>query len=562
MTRLIKPDFSPESFHERALFCIDNQNYVDAIGFLNAAIKRNADETEYYLDLADCYRALGCVEGALKNYCRALSMDKYAEDAYVGLMQTFVEIDRPEMALFYLSMGLDVGALGEEYEPDEDFLKAELGEDIRFAASAMKENKFKLLDKYDCEDKLNFAKKLLMSGQSELARQVAEDIPKESKQYYEAQKLLASLFYAFGDKKEALLVCDRILLSKPSDPFALSIKMSAHHSLGEVEEAEKTAKVLDGLNITTKDDLFRLAISFAEAEDDLRAAACYKRLNDEYPYSIEIMLPCALAHYNCGKKATASSLVKKMRKLFPDDTVVAYYARHILGGKIDRFPVFSDLPEGERLRRLHRIEEAFSMLQHIEAVALRLDSDDELNEMVRWVLTCPQSKISAHVADFLTQDKVWGRFIADLLLDPKVPASTKKDYLISYLKNGEPKSFSMLVGDIFQSFKVHIPKCADTPKMRECYYETYGMMAFLASDFSKKLNRAYKTVVEKMSAPDYESFAFENKIMSAVICYLTKAHPILTKKSNCCEIFECTESELQEYLYKLKIETKQGEENA
>lgn len=554
MGKILSADFSATAFHERAIKCIDEQKYLDAIGFLNSAIKRDGGEIEYYLDLGDCYRLLGSTDGAIKNYCKALDMDKYCEDAYLGLMQTFADSGRPEMALFYLSMGLDIGALSSDYEPDEDFLREEISVEVNYVNEQNNGKKFALLDRYDCEDKLNFAKKLLAGGQGNMAKQVAMDIPPQSKQYIEAQRLVASIEYAFGQVADSLPVCERILEKNPNDIFALSVKMSALHALGDNEGVERMAKIIDGVKVTTKDDMFRVAISFAEVGDDERSAERYKRLNDEYPYIKEIMLPCAIALYNCKQRNTARKIVRDMKKLFPYDTVVSYYSRHIMEGMVERIPVSSELPDGERMRRLHRIEETFSQLQQIEAVSDRLSRDEELYEMVRWVLSNPHSKISPHIADFLTQDSHWLTVIGDLLIDPKVPASIKKDYLSSYLKNGEKKKFSLLVGDIFQTFKVTVPRCEDTPTMRECYYETYAMLAFMASDFSKKLLKAYKGIVKKMSEPTFEPFKIEKKVMCALICYLTKAHPMLSKKRTCCDIFECKEEELQDYLYRLEIE--------
>ncbi len=557
MGKIIKGRFDADSFYDRAVNCIEKERYIEAIGYVNTAIKLGGDKIEYLLDLGDCYRVLGITDRALKCYFKILSKNKYFEEAYVGIMQAFIEIDRPEMSLFYLSMGLNVGALGPDYEPDEEALREDYQLDVSVSERAPA-SEFKLLSKNDCSEKIDFAKKLLLSGQSMLAKQIAEDVPKESRQFIDAQKIIASIEYASENIAAALEICDKILCTCPYDTFALSVKMAALHELGGVDGVEEIAKTLDSVSVTKKEDLLRIAMSFSEVGDNVRCARFYKRLNDEYPYVREIMLPCAIAHYNCKNQALALSLVHDMKKLFPSDPVVAYYCRHIVDARVDNIPVLTELPEGEKLRRLHRIEECFAQLQHLESVTERLDKDEELREMVVWMLTNPCSKISANVAGFLVQDEYWQNFIADLLLEPYLSAAAKKEYLMAYLKSTECSSFSILIGEVFQTFKIRIPKCDDTPKLRDCYYDTFATLAFITYEFSKKLNRAYKTLVKKMSEPDFVPTKLDNNVVCATLCYMSKAHKMLDSQRNCCEIFDCKEEDLKEFLRRLDLEKPQS----
>lgn len=560
MGKILTTDYSATAFYERALDKIEKEEYLEAIGDLWSAIARDKNEPDYYIELADCYSALGVTERALKYYFKVIDLDKKYEDAYVGLMQTYAQLDRPEMALYYLSMGLDVGVLGEEYEPDEDYLREELSETAKSFSSPQKP-RLSMLKKHDCSQTIVTAKKMIMGGQTDMAKEMLLSVPKQSDQYLDSQKTLASLAYADGDMESAVYSCDKILSENPSDVYALSIGIASNHNLGNLERKEELCKRVESLEVTDRNDLYRIALSFSEAKEYQRASRYYEKLTQTDPYDREIALCSALAHYNCNERAYAQKKIKQLRIIYPEDAVIAYYSRHIIANKVDDIPVISTLPDGERLRRLHRIEETFSQLRDVEAVTKRLAEDEELYEMIIWLFSSSDSGLSAHVADFLCQNSYWQEVIRDLLLEPLLPASTKKDYLVTYLKNSECKRFTLLVGDILQSFIVRKPKCNDGILMSECYYETYGVLAFISADFSKQLNREYKRVVDILNSPSFESFVIDKKVMSAVLCYMIQAHPMMKIKQNCCEVFECRIEDFNEYLYRLGVEKRPTEQN-
>lgn len=129
------------------------------------SLKRDPENLWIYSEIGYNYLAMGLYEPALKIYFKILALDKYADIGYLGLMQCFIHENQVATALYYLNMGIDNGALDQEYEAEE--------QDVPVSERP----KLRLLNKNDNSEIVALAKKMIVSGESDFAKQMLPQYP-------------------------------------------------------------------------------------------------------------------------------------------------------------------------------------------------------------------------------------------------------------------------------------------------------------------------------------------------------------------------------------------------
>lgn len=546
MAEILKLQNDAEYYYERGIDKSEAGAYIEAVDSFYSALRRDPDNMWIYSELGYNFLELGLYGPALKIYYKLLALDKHADIGYLGLMQCFLRDNQVPMALYYLNMGIENGALDSEYEPDEDAVT----ESVR--------PRLKLLSRNDNSEIVALAKKMIVSGESEYAKQMLDAIPDSSRQFGEAQNHLAFLAFSEGNNDRCLELCASVLEKEPSNIYALTTSMLAYNNKNEYEKVAEFSELIDGLEVSDKPDVYRVAMCYMETGDDEKCVKYFGKLFGIQPYERDTTLAYALALYDVGSISDARAYMLALRRLYPDDSTVAYYARFITEGKIKHIPVAVDLPDGEKLRRMHRIEETLSMLADVDKAVEKLEEDEEFYDMVMWLLGSKDVQMSQHVGSFLCQHEKWQPFFRDKLIDPSVPVPVRKEYLLSYLRYSDVKKFELLVGDILMFFSPRIPKCEDSLDMRESYWLVYATCAFVAGGFQTKINKTYKKLISIMSRPDFKPFKIRRQIMAAVIAYFSGVHKIFSEKVECCEIFGCEVNEFDKYVELLGLTKRVG----
>ena len=547
MGKILKLNNDADYYYGRGIDKSEAGGYIEAVDSFYMSLKRDPENLWIYSEIGYNYLALGLYEPALKIYFKILALDKYADIGYLGLMQCFIHENQVATALYYLNMGIDNGALDQEYEAEEQ------------DAPVSERPKLRLLNKNDNSEIVALAKKMIVSGESDFAKQMLSAIPDTSNQYDEAQNHLSFLAYSEGDYDKCISLSEAVISNNPDDLYALTTMMLAYYRKNDFAKTEEIASVIDGLELKNRSEIYRVAMCFMEVGDESRCVKYFEKLFNLCPYERDTTLALAIAYYDTGKTAQARAYMLALRRLYPEDRVVAYYARFIRDGSIKHIPVAVDLPDGEKLRRLHRIEETFSMLSDVEKAVKRLEEDEEFYDMVTWLFSSREVQMCQRVGAFLCQHEKWQPYFRDKLIDPAVPSPVKKEYLLSYLKYSDVKKFALLVGDIMLFFNPRIPKCDDNFDMRETYWLLYATCAFVTKGFQPKINKVYKNFVALMSEPDFKPFKIRVPVMAALIAYKAKIHKIFESEVECCEIFGCTKEDFHDYARKLGLEKAEKE---
>ena len=544
MGKRISFGLNADNYYDRGVEEADEGKYIEAISDLYLALELDPGNIYIMSEMAYAYYDLGLVKQAIKVYYRILDADKYSDIAYIGLMQSFVHENRLVSALYYLNLGIENGVLDTDYDPAEDFSIADIEE---------KQPAFRVLRGTNHESAVNLAKRMTLTGEYDLAGKILDVVPENSEQYVDARNHIALLSLAKGDFATSEANARAIIEKDPGNACAYCTLVMACRAGGKTEEAKEALRMLDALDVKDRESVARVAACAMEEGDDEMTVKYYGRLFDFTPYECEPTLIYAEALFNIGRKEDARSYVTALRRLYPDDGTVTYYARLINDPKTEHITLNYDIPQQEIDRRINYIEDKFSELADVEKVVDAMYYDEELYDTVIWLLFSNEYVIAKHVGSFLCQSELWQPFILDRLIDPDVLPATKKEYLLSYLRYSHVKRFSLLVGDVMLFFTPRKPKCDDNFALQDAYWEAFATCAFVSPAFQPKLNKIYKKVVDVMNNPDFVPIKIDVIVLAAVMTRLSGAHPVFYGKEHCCEIYNIKTEDYDKYIAMLGL---------
>ena len=537
-------------YYNRGIDKAEEGKDIEAISDFYLSLELDPGNIYTMSEMAYSYYELGLTEQAIKIYYRILDADRYSDIAYIGLMQCFVRENRIVSALYYLNMGLEYGALDTDYLPT-----TEITEEQQQTAVPPE---LRVLHAGDKTGVVGVARTIAASGDYKVARKMLEEVSEKSEQYIDAGAYLSFLSLAEGNYEECEAKAKEVLAKDPKNACAYCSLIVSCLSRGDVDAAESYMYDLDAVDVQDKENVMRVAGCMAEIGNDELCAKYFGRLFDITPYEPDSTLMYALALFNLHKRDDARSYMTALRRLYPDNGTIAYYARLMNEPNVNHIKLNVSIPRREIQNRIKYIDERFAELGDAEKVADAMFDDEELYEDVMWLLFSNEYSLASHIGSFLCQDELWQPFILDRLIDPDVPPAVKKDYLLSYLKYSKIKKFSLLVGDVMLFFSPRMPKCSDDINIQDAYWNAYATCAFVTQSFQSKLNKIYKKIAEATVKPGFKSDEVKSAVLAAVMTRLSGAHSIFYDKESCCGIFDIEKRDYDEYIKRFGLEEEEA----
>lgn len=599
MAKIIKLDLDEDYYYRRGIEYSEEGRFVEAADSFRSALDLEPDSYYACSELAYAYMQLGLTDMAIKYYAKTVFLDRKSDVGYMGLMQCFMEKKDTEAAMQAVFSGIreralpyDAASFGslstmktelmefddtlsdadkvyvppEERDTDERFGTGEdEGEESDSPWEKKRAIRVPASDEHRTK-RLRLAHFYEITGRHAKAQKIIEDVTLRDPRYPDRHVYKAMVALYNDELAKATAETTKALDRDPDNmaAIALLLRVLSRSQDGAAEkdlvaiQQHMIACVLrmEELKPRDRSEALNVALAYLELDNDDLILKHYTDLIAYSPYDRDTALVFAQCLYNKGLHDRSDKLMLDLRKLYPDDTVIAYYARIIKNRSAERIIPSSLLPLEESDKRVNRIEKVFSELGDVDKIARRLNRDPELNEAVRWVIDSQLTEPSAYVGSFLCQHSSWQRYIADKLVDPAVSTTVKREFLVTYLRYSSSKDFVLYAYDRVYCFYPALPKCADNPEMRDAYWTAYGEMAFFGRDFAAKLNGVYVDLVGKMSEPGFKSFRIRSEVMAAVLAYLTDPMLLFGKIGDCCKIFDCSPRTFRDYLARLDIGEK------
>lgn len=539
MAKIIKINNDADYYYERGITKSDSSEFIEAIDSFYLALDREGENIWIYSEIAGNFLELDLNDEALKIYIKIITLDKKADIGYLGVMQCLIKENLIPQTVYYLNMGIKNKALTSEFDLDEEFFTDKAPE-------------FKLVDKNDNSDMVAFARKLMLTGDDDYAKQMLESIPDTSKQYHEALNYLSLIALGKNELDLSLEYADKVLVKDDENISALTSKIIAYDLLSDFEKRDELVAFLDDLDFISSKDVKKIAACMQQIGNDEMCIKYFSRAVDFEPYEKDLLLPLAMAYNNVKNHKKARSIMLSLRKLYRDDMTILYYARLFNKNFERHLDISTEIPQKIRRARFTSIKSKLNTMSAPEFIN-ELDDNARLYESVLWLFQINETNLSGRVARVLCTDPEWIEFIKDKLIDPDVHYKLKKECLWGYLRYATDKKFYLLIADILQYFSPKIPKCTDNPVLIDAYWQLYTTMAFIDSSFDRKINAAFRDVAKAFNNADFARFDLNVNTLSAVIAHHSKAHKIFASVLDCCEIFATEDVELYAYMDVLKL---------
>ena len=542
MTKSIQVDFSFDRLVQTAEKLIDAHDYLGALKILNKNSELNEDLGYAHLLYAQIFDDIGLHERSINEWFKFLARSEFIDDddlsdAYEGLAVGFMNIGNEQFSAYYYNK-----LLKNSIEIDEDMRL-----DIMHSFLSNEENPLKFVyppEIADCSDIISNGIDLMKSGEFDKAIEEFDKVDKRNKSYITARNYVA-MSYIIDDKSEkAEEECLEILKLKPDDVHALTTLVAVKTEQKKLDESKALAERLLKLDISSPDDIFKIATVCCENGMHEEAFNLFTRLEEKLPFDSSVLYFKAVSAFNSGKYEKCFAAFDKLLALNPNAVTAKYFkeAAHIAVRKGDATPMsyFYRLPVEERESSVKILAAVGSMSA---AQLKKAFSEVDITDCVRWCFDESEGIGNTELQFLGAVCAVRGGLdglVSDILLDAFVSDDIKIKMLTLLGERNEETVVSVVICNVLK--EVHFYHLKLWRTRRKTFIEAYAQLTAHFALLDRELSQTFAALTVEL----YNKLEWEGKLnliknsneLAAAIMILSKANlPRLTKRNEICKYF-------------------------
>lgn len=261
-----------------------------------------------------------------------------------------------------------------------------------------------------------------------------------------AHALMAFALLNAGEAKAALDAARNAMRCNRRDIRALCALSAALKANGSAEVAHTfLQRAMD--QIENEEDLQLVCQTACEMGEHSFVKALLTRMEAQSPYADELLHLSACACYNTGDTEEAKRKWRLLTRIDPMDSIAEYRLKTASeDGAPATFSYQRQVPLTETLARLSRLRGWVQ--EGAEALTRRFEEGEELERLLRWGLTSPESGVPEAMMGVLstfTNQHALGA-LKDLLCDAVCPDTVKHSALAALCMMGESGPYYALIG--------------------------------------------------------------------------------------------------------------------
>ena len=512
--------------------------YADAIDCLYRAHLKDETDSEIMSDIGDVYMAVGDPFQALDWYVRALHANPSDENVYGCLIKCCADMgdDMREAAYYYFAMGRNRGimtpeeleALG-EFEDDEEAIDENVK--VGSVGDAMRYQR---------------GQKCLREHALSAAYMMFASVSKEDVHYKNARRLMLKIDVErerFGDAAE---LADELLEYDDEDTEALIYGAEAYHELGVTEKCDDyyaRAQLDKESSCDDIETLARVAWHMGRYDEALKHLLTVKNF---LPWDREILMQIAMCYANLGNRDAAKYYIVLVKRLYPDDTALKYYAEEIdaMNGKC-RFEPLDCIPEAEAIEREDDIYDWMVSHKSVNAAMNELKKNPVLSDYLNWLFQEGDRDLQIATGKYLAGSEKNRAYLEKLLISSYMSDEFKKNVLFEMLRE-KPPTIAVMTGSLYRRIEYAPP--ADLHECTlELYRYTFVSLMFYGDGYTDDMNGVYKKLDETLFELNMRK-TYDVPSMAAAICYRSNKTRKKLSKEDCVYIFGCNKNKFEQYI--------------
>ena len=305
-------------YFKKGTTAIAGGKFFDAVKNVRKAIDLCENlflKSSYYLVLAQAYSKLNLIPISNKCYFKALDFDSFSQIAFLGLGENFYLAQDYVMAQYYLNLCLRTGNEGPIIEKANFILKEINKSGKRFRV--IKTSQEELNDK-----NLEIAEKHMLKGNFSKAIDsflLVDESCLDQKQKNQLRSGLSFAYFFTGNNDKGIELSESIDNKTTLDLCNLLLLYYYN---------EETEKLLDVRNQIlsktelTKEDIYKIAISFAHIKEHKIAKEYIKKVLNSDSFALEIEHLYAIACLNSNEKVEAKSRLLNLLAVDPENAYI------------------------------------------------------------------------------------------------------------------------------------------------------------------------------------------------------------------------------------------------
>ncbi len=475
-------------------------DFLSALRFAHRELKEYGGDPDVYARLCDIYEGMGLHGSALNYWFRFLDVAEESDlpDIYEGLAANFLATGNERQAAYYYDRLVDA----DESLPEDTKL------DIVEAFAQDKRSKFRFVYPprlADYSHELSLGTRALKAGDCKRALAELEKVEEGSKDYNFAQEMRAVVHLLEGRVEEAERICLAVLEDFPDEARVLATLAAVYLEQGKKEESLAIAKRLSLLEVSERDDDYKIATVCCENGLHEEAYRRFTALDQKAPYDGRMLYFKGVSAYKSGRLKEAIAAFDQLVTVYPDAEVAKYYLLAMReyeeslesGERITppELTYFYHLPQEEREERCSaliqigacRAEEAqlFGLLAlHDGYFTWCFDEMDGGDRDLQYLSLVTAAHVRAD------------EFIQDVLLDFEVADVLKVETLRILIARNEDLEVGVVLCNMYK--RACIYKISIGRKRRKKFIEGYARVTSKFVAVGEEYSRALKKSAEKL----------------------------------------------------------------
>lgn len=449
MEKTLPIDLSSGRLLDVAEGLIEEHNYISALKILNKNAALNSNDEESYMLYAEIFDDIGLYEKCINGWFRYLDCATCCDfyDAYEGLAVSYMNLGNEHFSAYYYNKLLT----------DADDLDAEEKRNIMDAFLSRERNPLKFVYPprlADCSDIITEGVDYMKQGEYDKAVDEFEKVDEGNAAYLSARNYIAMCKIISDKCSEAEAECLAVLKNYPDNVQALTTLAAVKTEQKKSDEGRALALRLLSLNVTSTDDLYKIATVCCENKLHAEAYGLFCKLEKQLFYDSSVLYFKAVSAFNCGKVKESFSSFDKLLTIYPDAVTARVHYRRAREaaekGENNEMSYFYRLPQQDRESSL-KVLAAFSTLKPAEAE--KFTDIVDITDCILWAFDETEGSGNGDLQFLASLCAVKARLdgiVRDILLNAFLPDELKVRILTLLGERNEENSFGVVVCHLYK----------------------------------------------------------------------------------------------------------------
>jgi len=518
MDKTVKIDLGSDRLISLAADLVENHNYIAALKMLNKNSRLNCNDEDSYMLYAEIFDDIGLYEKCVNGWFKYLDSRQTGADpeAFEGLAVAYMNLDNEHFSAYYYNKLL----------LDDDGLDAEMRGEIIDSFLNIEPNPLKFVwppEIADYSSVISEGIDLMKSGEYDRAVEKFDTVDGQNLAYLSARNYIAMCDIISDKCDEAEAECLALLEKYPDNVQALTTLAAVKTEQKKSEESKELAKRLLKLDITSTDDIYKIATVCCENKMHEEAYSLFSRLEEDFYYDSSVLYFKAVSAYNCGKYEKSFEAFDRLLTIYPDAVTAEYFYRKARKafdeGKPEELSYICRLPKEERENTLKALA-AFARLTKTDAK--KFFSEIDISGCVRWCFDETEGGDRSELQYLAAECAVKAGLddiLCDILLNAFLPDSLKMGVLMLIGERNEDNSFGVVVCHIYK--RITFRALTLGRLKRRAFISVYARLvahfAIINDEYGEEFAKSAETLYNEMAASENLAAAADADALAAAV---------------------------------------------